>query len=163
MKKIIVVLLLILSIFLTACNNHSSIIAIPKNFTSVVDIKTKNNNYKFKYFFNNSGDFEFSSINQPVSIDIKCKNGIFELNTLNLKCDINKEYIENSPLNIINSVLIKSINAEIMPDYNGNYIYYGVSEFGQYKLYLQKNGLPIKLELNDITVLFTQTKYERSA
>ena len=157
MKKSIIIFVVFIILIFSGCKKNDSIKMISTNFTSVVDIMHNNNNYKFKYIYNTDGDYKFLSINQPVDIDLIFEDGVYTLQNLNLKSNVNEEFIENSPLFIINSIINDSKNILITQDYNGIFNYYGTSKYGEYKLRLDNKGLPLKLsvESQGITVVFS--------
>ena len=162
MKKAIAIFTILSVLIFTGCKKVGSIKIISSDFTTLTNIKQNNSEYCFKYRFSSNGDFEFISVNQPVEIDFICKSGVYTVRNSTIENEVAESQFKNSPIYIINNAISNSKNQEIIPDYNGNYTYYGVCDYGEYKLKLNKDGLPLELNITNLglTATFTDAKFD---
>ena len=162
MKKAIAIFTILSVLIFTGCKKGESVKIISNSFTALTKIKQNGCEYNFKYKFSNCGDFEFISVNQPVEIDFSFCDGVYTLKNSTIQTKVSENQINNSPIFIVNNAINSSKNLEIMPDYNGNFTYYGVCDYGEYKLKLNEKGLPLELNLNNIglTATFSEAKYD---
>ena len=146
MKRILP-MFLSLGLLFAGCGKPTTIDVYSGNFTSVLNIKTDDSSYHYKFCFGGVGTCSFTSMEPQLPVDF-----IWEDNNCILKCN-NIEYtpeytlIENSNICIIKNIIETNLNKVCAADYNGIYAINGNSDYGDYRLELSDSGLPVRIEL----------------
>ena len=96
------------------------------------------------YKLNKDSCFEFIACGDTLPIDF-CVNENGITTKYNKISSNYSNALEHSHVGIISEIISESINQEISPDYNGNYVIYGNCRDVDYMLQLNKFGLPLKI------------------
>ena len=96
------------------------------------------------YKLNKDSGFEFVACGNTLPIDFCVdKQGVTA--KYNKISSNYSNVLEHSHVAIISEIIKESINQEVSPDYNGNYVIYGNCKDFDYTLQLNEVGLPLKI------------------
>lgn len=104
------------------------------------------------YKFNKDSYFEFIACGNTLPIDFCVdENGVAA--KYNKISSNYSNALKHSHVAIISEIIKESINQEVSPDYNGNYVIHGNCKDFDYTLQLNEVGLPIKITSNNKELL----------
>ncbi len=111
------------------------------------------------YKLDKNDDYKFTACGETIPIDF-CVNG----NNVTVSYNkVSAEYVDAlnySHIAIISEIINSSINTQVSPDYNGNYIIHGNCRNIEYSLHINKSGYPLKITSKNSNLIanFTNIK-----
>ena len=111
------------------------------------------------YKLDKENDFKFIACGDTVPIDFCVSGNKVTINYNKTSTDY-VNALNNSHVALISEIINSSINTQVSPDYNGNYIIHGNYRGTEYSLKLNKSGLPLKItsKNSDLIADFTNIK-----